>query len=331
MQTGRVGYAQRDSARRQFDHRDAVDWRIGRGMMAGLDLWRIALGYRLPPLTTLRLFESAGRLLSFKAAAEDLNVTPSAVSHGIQTLEDWLGVKLFERGTRSLSLTPSGGAFLPQVQAVLEQLARAVESVPGRRPTGRLCISAAPTFAQRWLVPRLDRFHELQPDIEVVIDTSPKYVSFPRDGVDLAIRRGKGPWEGLFCHKLVEESLVPVCAPAPAGTIASVADLEKAVLLKVVAATEDWSLWQASTGHCFTPGRSLSFDTIQMATDSAIRGMGVALGRLPLIDGDLAEGTLVPVLGPPVKCVAAYWLVGAPESFARPEVAAFRDWVMAAA
>lgn len=286
------------------------------------------MAYRLPPLSSLRLFEAAGRHLSFKAAAQELNLTPSAISHGVLTLEAWLGVDLFLRGNRSLTLTAAGAAYLPQVRAALEMIVGASNAVPGRKPTGRLAVSVSPTFGVRWLLPRLVRFSDRHPDIEVSVDTNHGLVEFPRDGVDVAIRMGRGDWPGLSATCLVRETLVPVCAPRLASQIKSASDLAGKVLLHVVDAREDWLAWSKLAGvELSLPTRGPRFDTIQMALEAATSGLGVAIGRLPLVGADLSSGWLVAVLGPPRLCATGYWLVTDGRSRTRPEVAAFRDWM----
>jgi LysR family transcriptional regulator, glycine cleavage system transcriptional activator len=286
------------------------------------------MAYRLPPLNALRHFEAAGRLSSFKAAAQELNLTPSAVSHGVQTLEQWLGVGLFLRGNRSLSLTEAGRVYLPQVRAILESIVKASDSVPGRKPTGKLAVSVPPTFGIRWLLPRLVRFKANHPEIEVSVDTNHRLVEIPRDGVDVAIRMGRGDWHGLRATCLVREKLVPVCAPRLASTITTADDLAATTLLHVVDAREDWLAWSALAGVNLPPAaRSLRFDTIQMALEAATAGLGIAIGRLPLVEGELADGKLVGVLGPPRDCATAYWLVTGADSPPRPEVATFCAWV----
>ncbi|CAO3413324.1 transcriptional regulator GcvA [Azospirillum argentinense] len=292
------------------------------------------MAYRLPPLNTLRLFEAAGRHQSFKAAAEELHLTPSAVSHGIQTLEDWLGVELFLRGNRSLSLTPAGHAYLPRVRDALQSLALATESVPGRAPSGRLSVSAAPTFALRWLIPRLPAFRERHPAITVALDTAHRVVEFPRDGIDAGIRLGRGDWPGLAALKLMEEDLVPVAAPALAARIACPADLATVPLLHVADVSEDWTAWAEAAGlppSALDDGlkRGLRLDAIHMAVDAAVRGLGVIIGRRPTVDPELTSGQLVEVMGPRLRAKSAYWLVTAQDSLRRPEVAAFRAWMRA--
>lgn len=287
--------------------------------------------YRLPPLHSLRLFEAAGRYLSFKQAAAELHVTPSAVSHGIRNLEDWLGVQLFLRGHGALELTTAGKAYLPRVQAALDLLAQATEAVPGRRPSGRLSLSVAPSFAVRWLIPRLVEFDRRHPDIEVTLDSLQRQVDFPRDGVDLAIRMGHGDWPGLAAVKLIGERLVPVCAPRLAPEINDPAALASQTLLRVSSVAEDWAAWAARAKfEGLNLERGLSFDNIDMALEAAAEGLGIALGRHPLVDDDLASGRLTAVLGPPQPASTAYWLLAAPDSLSRPEILAFRDWICGA-
>lgn len=284
--------------------------------------------YRLPPLHTMRLFEAAGRLLSFKLAAAELHVTPSALSHGIQALEDWLGLALFTRGNRSLSLTEAGAAYLPQVRAALDLLAQASCGLPGQAASTRLAISVAPSFGLHWLMPHLPRFQARHPEIEIVIDTHHHAVEFPREGTDLAIRMGRGNWPELTAIHLVQEQLVPVCAPALAANIRQPADLAATTLLRVADVSEDWESWCALAGlPPIVAARSLRFDTIHMALEAAAQGLGVAMGRLPLAADDLASGRLVSLFGPPRACATGYWLVAPPETLCRPAVRAFRQWI----
>ncbi|MDE1145607.1 MAG: transcriptional regulator GcvA [Azospirillaceae bacterium] len=289
--------------------------------------------YRLPPLNTLRPFEAAGRHLSFKQAAQELNLTPSAVSHALQTLEDSLGVALFTRGHRSLALTEAGAAYLPQVRGILDRLAAATEALPGRPPGGRLSISVAPTFGLRWLVPHLAGFRALHPGITVDIDTSRRPLDFPRDGVDIAIRMRQDDWrpdEGADIQAtcLVREALVPVCAPALAPLIGTATDLARQPRLHVDSVTEDWAAWTALAGVDIPDlAAGPRFDTVHMALEAAAGGLGVAIGRLPVAAADIAAGRLVPVLGPPWAARTGYWLIMARGAAARPEVAAFRTWI----
>ena len=287
------------------------------------------MSLRLPPLNTLRLFEAAGRHLNFKKAADELRVTPSAVSHGIQSLEAWLGVPLFFRTSRGLALTEAGAAYLPCVREALTTLALGSEKVPGRALTGTLAISSAPTFAVRWLVPNLPKFRVLYPDIEVVIDTSHRRVEFPVDGVDVAIRLGAEPSPKLDSIELVQETLFPVCSPDLLKKSGGKIDFSKATLIHVSSTSEDWSAWAKGVGlPNLDISRGLRFDTIQMAFEAAVQGLGVAIGRIPLVDADLAAGRLVRCHERSIGGSLGYWMVNAKESSHRPEIMTFRKWII---
>ena len=284
--------------------------------------------YRLPPLSTLRVFEAAARHLSFKVAAEELLVTPSAVSRSLQVLEDWLGTPLFLRGNRTISLTEAGAAYLPHVRAALDGLARATADVPGHRSAGSLTLSAAPTFGLRWVMPRLGRFKAVHPDIRISIDTEHRQVDFLRDNIDIAIRMGRGEWPGTEAMHLVTEELIPVCAPALAHRLRKPEDLRHETLIHVTRTNTDWAFWCAAKGQDgMALDGGLRFDTIQYAFNAAKAGLGVALGRRPLMEEEIAAGDLVEVLGPPVSAPTGYWLVCSPSALNRPEVRAFRSWL----
>lgn len=288
------------------------------------------MSYKLPPLNTLRLFEAAGRHTSFKIAAEELHVTPSAVSHGIQTLEEWLGVPLFIRGTRTLELTPAGRTYLPRVRDALSELASATEAIPGRRPSGKLTVSVAASFGMLWLMPKLAGFKKLYPEIEVTLDTAHRHAEFPRDGVDVGIRMAQSKPKKLYSMQLMALDLVPVATPEVARTIHCLDDLKMQPLLHVAAVSDDWATWAVlaqQQGLDLT--RGLRFDTIQMAQEAAVRGIGVAIGRLPLVTPELHAGRLSMVLGPPHRCNTSYWFVTSHDALKRPEILALRDWIQA--
>lgn len=286
------------------------------------------MAFRLPPLNTLRLFEAAGRHLSFKLAAQELGVTPSAVSHGVHGLEDWLGTPLFARGPRGLTLTEAGAAYLPAVRDALTVLSAASEQVPGRKPADHIKISAAPTFAARLLLPRLGRFRELHPETAVYIDTTHHHVEFPRDGADLAIRVGLGAWPGLQATKILEEELFPVCAPSLKERYADLGAVDDLPLIHVTTVAHDWDTWLQETGRSgVDTSRGLRVDTIQMAFDAAVRGMGIVMGRRPLVDAELESGALVPLVEQSVRPPTAYWLVGLPETMMRSDIQAFCRWL----
>jgi DNA-binding transcriptional LysR family regulator len=283
---------------------------------------------RLPPLNSLRLFEAAGRHLSFRSAAEELNVTASAVSHGIQSLEDWLGVPLLARKNRALSLTDAGLSYLPVVREVLTLLASASDQIPAKSPRLKLALSVSPTFASRLLLPRLSRFTARRHGLQVDIDTSQRSVEFPRDGFDLAIRRGDGQWDGLAAFPLLTETLVPVCSPELLQRLGPLESVCDAPLIHLTIVKEDWAAWAHLTGQS-NPDckRGLRVDTIQMTIDAALQGLGIALGRRPLIDQELEAGHLVTVGLPAARAKGGYWIVALPETMSRPEIIEFREWL----
>ena len=283
---------------------------------------------RLPPLNSLRLFEASARLLSFKNAAEELLLTPSAVSHGIQSLEEWLGAPLFLRTTKGLVLSEAGNTYIPIVRQALDLLASGSAQIVNKHSLGQLSISAAPTFGARWLLPRLHKFRELHPDIHIVIDTSHERAELSDAGVDLAIRMGRGNWQGVIADKLVAEEMVPVCAPSIYDRVRALADIEQAPLIHVTRASEDWAVWATETGRAAPdPSKGLRFDTIHMAFQAACQGLGVAIGRKPLVNAELASGSLVEVWET-VFSNTSYWLVGAESRADDPRIVAFRSWIL---
>ncbi|MCF8480540.1 MAG: LysR family transcriptional regulator [Rhodospirillum sp.] len=285
--------------------------------------------YRLPPLSTLRLFEAAGRHGSFKKAAEELGLTPSAVSHGLQTLEDWLGVMLFARTPKGPVLTPAGEAYLDAVEQSLSTLGAATESLPGRAPRGILRLTSAPTVSLTWLLPRLNRYLEANPDLTLAIDTSHRRVDFPLDDFDLALRVGRGDWPGLVAELLFGERLVPVAAPHVARALKPAPQaLEGARLIELSSVERDWSAWSELTGFAVPPdGPRLMVDTHAQAYKAARLGLGIALGRLPYVADELAQGHLVPILGSAVDAGTGVWVVRGALPRPDPEVEAFVSWL----
>jgi DNA-binding transcriptional LysR family regulator len=287
---------------------------------------------RLPPLPSLRLFEAAGRHLSFKLAAAELNVTPSAVSHGIVALEQALGVTLFVREPRRLTLTAEGRDYLPYVSEALSLIAIGTERLPGRRANRTIAVSCASTLASRWLLPRLHEFRERQRHVGVTVDTSRRQVGFPVDGFDFAIRMSRAPAAGAAWTRLFGERLVPVCSPAYRASLVDAAgaiDLSRATLIHVTPAREDWQAWLDRKGLAdIDPGGGLRFDTIQMAFEAAMMGLGVVLGRQPLVDRDLASGALVALSPDAMVAETAYWLVSSEGAEHRPELLGFKRWLL---
>ncbi len=289
--------------------------------------------FRLPPLSSLRVFEAAARHNSFRKAADELNLTASAVSHGIQTLENWLGVELFYRETRGLRLTGAGEIYAPLVNQALSVLARATDQLPGRKATGTLSVSSAPTFANKILLPRLGKFIAQFPDIRVTIDTSQGVVDLTLDDFDIAIRYATTKKPAANWTLLSMETLFPVCSPdlkEKFGVALGTNLLTRAPSIHVTSVSVDWHQWFRASGTEVPASidNGLSVDTIQMGFDAAVRGLGVVLGRSPLVDGDIESGRLVPLAGQTIPSGSGYWLVTSETEFQKPEVKLFRRWLL---
>lgn len=290
------------------------------------------MSLRLPPLSSLRFFEAAGRHQSFKLAAAELNVTPSAVSHGIVALERALGVELFIREPRRILLTPQGADYLTYISEAFSLIATGTQRLSNNRANRTIALSCAPTLASRWLLPRLRSFRDQWPDISVTVDASRRQVGFPVDGFDFAIRMSRAPVAGAAWTRLFGEQLVPVCSPTYRDTLLNKdgsIDLGRATLIHVNPASEDWQAWLDGTGMGeIKPTAELRFDTIQLAFEAAVAGLGVALGRRPLVDRDLATRALVEISPNTMVAETAYWLVSSEDAESRPDLIGFKQWLL---
>jgi LysR family transcriptional regulator, glycine cleavage system transcriptional activator len=294
----------------------------------------IILMTRLPSLNGLRAFEAAARHLSFTEAAAELNVTQTAISHQIRRLEEQLGLRLFLRRNRSLLLTREAQAYLPAVRAAFEDLRLATDRLLGPRESGLLTVTTMASLAAKWLVHRVASFQDAHPGIEVRISTSTHLVDFRREEVDMAVRYGKGHWPGLRADWLMAEDIFPVCSPALlAGPkpLRRPEDLAQHTLLHSTHAREDWQLWLTAAGlpRDLASKRGLNFDLSLMAVQAAIDGLGVALGRTPFVENDLAAGRLVAPFDMRLPAEAGFYIVAPEETADTPKIALFRDWLIA--
>jgi LysR family transcriptional regulator, glycine cleavage system transcriptional activator len=291
------------------------------------------MAFKLPPLSSVRVFEAAARHGSFKKAAEELNITASAVSHAVQNLEDWLGVELFRRGGGKLDLTEPGAAYGSVLGEALKTIADATARLPGRRARGRLTINSAPGFAARWLLPRLSRFTQRFPDISVDIQTSLDRVDLPMEGIDAAIRLAPAGQAMAHWTHLLAESLVPVCAPALRKRHAELSSIEliaTAELIHLTSTSADWAEWFRIVGveAPDTLRGGLRVDTMHMAFEAACRGFGIALGRAPLFEVEIETGRLVRLFDDSVPSGLSYWLVTMEADFQSQDVKIFRQWLL---
>jgi LysR family glycine cleavage system transcriptional activator len=294
----------------------------------------------LPPLNALRAFEAAARHLSLTKAAAELHVTPGAISQQVKTLEDYLGVQLFRRLNKALLLTGAGQASLPALRDAFDRLAQAVEALRARDAEQPLTVSVAPSFGAKWLVPRLDRFREVHPGIDVRIDASNRLVDLVREGVDIGIRYGMGNYSGMRVDSLLSEEVFPVCAPRllkGPHPLRVPADLRWHTLLHIdwVSGFEtwpDWRMWLLSAGVSnIDPVHGPRFSHASMAIQAAIEGHGVTLGGSVLVEDDLATGRLVKPFQLSCPVAFAYYLASPAATANHPRVTAFREWIIAEA
>ena len=293
----------------------------------------------LPPLNALRAFEAAARHMSFSKAAEELNVTPAAISQQIRTLEDIAGVKLFRRLTRALLLSDAGQVALPSVTEGLDQLAEGYRAMRRQEETGVLTVSVAPSLGAKWLVPRLEGFREKYPEFDIRIDATDRVIDFQRGDVDLALRYGSGTYEGLTVHCLMSELAAPVCSPAlleGKHPLREPADLRRHRLLHSQwrlqhAFAPNWRMWLRATGLTdIDPESGPRFSEDNLVVQAAIAGQGVALVGHAVAAADLRAGLLVHPFGTATgeNSDYCYYVVYPEGGAARPKVRAFTDWVL---
>ncbi|WP_439358866.1 transcriptional regulator GcvA [Bradyrhizobium sp. DASA03007] len=292
---------------------------------------------RLPSLNGLRAFEAAARHLSFTLAAAELNVTQTAISHQIRRLEEELGIRLFVRQNRALALTPEARDYLPGVRAAFNDLRLATDRLLRKDDDKVLTVSTLASLAAKWLLPRLTDFQEQHPGIDVRITTSTSLVDFQRDDVDAAIRYGRGQWPGLRADWLMADELFPVCSPSLLRgdkPLRRPEDLRNHPLLHTSNAnSDDWRLWLTAAGLPADIARQpgITFDMIFMTIQAAIDGIGVAMGRTSYVQDDIAKGRLVVPFKIALPADAGFYLVSPEGRREAPKLAAFRQWVLAAA
>jgi LysR family glycine cleavage system transcriptional activator len=290
---------------------------------------------RLPPLNALRAFEAAARHLSITVAADELSVTPGAVSRQIRQLEDTLGVRLFTRGHRQITLTREGGDYYRAITKAMDTVREATQRLARRRKRKQLKIRAYTTFAMRWLIPRLSSFHAAHRDIEVLLTASLDEVDFRKEDLDAAIRLGDGRWPGARCLRLVPNILAPVASPellAAGPKLRKPADLRQHTLLHSVARPDDWGRWLEAVGAADTVDAraGMSYQSSAMAYAAAVEGQGVAMAQLFLVEDDLRKGRLAM----PFKRTLdmgdfTYYLLTPSQRAESPSMATFRAWLVA--
>jgi LysR family transcriptional regulator, glycine cleavage system transcriptional activator len=288
---------------------------------------------RLPPLNALRAFEAAARHLSVKLAAEELHVTPGAISQMLKTLEDHLGVRLFDRVNRGILLTEAGRNFLPPIRNAFRQITEASRRVTDAAESSVLTVSVTPFFASAWLVPRLKSFQDINPDIDLQIVTSNALVDFSRSGVDVAVRHGLGRYPGLRSDRVVAVEIVPVAAPSLVERLGVPGNPEGLVRWPRVhdAERKGWDLWFRSHGvdEADVP-RGPSFDDSSLLVKAVVTGQGAGLLPAAMIEDEIASGALIRLSQATLIDAFAYYLVCPEGSQDRRKIAAFRAWILGA-
>jgi LysR family transcriptional regulator, glycine cleavage system transcriptional activator len=288
---------------------------------------------RLPPLNAIKAFESAARLGSFTRAAEELGVTHGAVSRQIRLLEDWLGIRLFLRTSRNAVPTRAGADLLAEAGPVLDRLATASHRLQHRAPaTGILRISALPTFAMRWLIPRLPEFQHDHPSLELRIVTASTPAEQFRTDVD-AVISGPSRQSGWVRNRFLGEAYLPLLSPnlmtqCPLG---ATPDLVRHTLLHAATRREMWARWLAAAGAPeLKPGREQIFEHFYFAIQAALEGLGVIMGPVALVCDELQSGRLVAPIRNPVLKTRGYFFYTPEPMRDSPPIVTIRDWLMRA-
>lgn len=287
----------------------------------------------IPSLMSLLAFEAASRHLSFTSAGRELDLTQTAISHQIKNLEERLGTKLFVRRRNMLQLTPTGRNYLESVREAINVLHNATIRTKREKTSETLTISSLPTYSTKCLIPLLPDFQQARPDITLQLLTSQSFDQFKQRSYDVAIRYGSGRWPGLRADLLHDEEIFPICTPALAAEIARGEPSEALAAMTQVRTyfsstyQDDWPVWLEAAGLGMVNfAREAIFNLQLTSLQAALEGVGVAIGRTPLVDGDLASGALQVPLAVRLKTGSGYYLVSSEEKAELPKVRAFREW-----
>jgi LysR family glycine cleavage system transcriptional activator len=286
------------------------------------------MAQRLPPLAALRPFEAAARLESFSKAADELHLTHGAVSHQVRALEEHLGTALFHRHGKRVTLTQEGRVFAERIRGALAEIANAADVARDARRGNSLTVSVLPSFASRWLMPRLFRFMEANPDIQVNVFANSAMANFAADGVDVGIRFGVGPWPPLVCERVLGDECFPVASPKfNRGRLPKKA--KELLGLRIIREDRDyWKEWFDAAGvEIETPLGGPSFSDASYSLVAAVRGEGVALTRRSLVGDDIEQGRLVRLFPLAIKTQESYWIVYPKELAESNKIKVFSAWM----
>ena len=287
---------------------------------------------RLPPLNSLKCFEAAGRLLSFTAAAKELNVTQAAISHQIKVIEDYLGIALFDRYPRRLALTEQGKLLLPEVTEAFDRVSGAIAGLDSRQYSNKISVRLGPSFAARWLSPRLKYFWLQYPEIDLsLFHVANAPTDFEREDIDIAVTYGDGNWPGVVAERLLALDFFPVCSPAFMNNdkpLTELANLRYYTLLHD-ADYQCWRDWLALAGvDGVNADKGNIIDDTNVLIQAAVDGQGIALGSSAFIQDHLDSGRLVRPFDITLVPDKAYYVVCPPSHLQNPAVKAFKDWLL---
>ena len=287
---------------------------------------------RLPSLAALKAFESVGRHLSFQRAADELCLTPSAVSHQVRTLENQLGTRLFVRRHHELELTRTGDSYLGRIQAIIADLLDATADVVNSNGQAPLTIQLCPSLAATWMVRRLSSFRTENPDLEINVVTPYEDPHFLLPEVDVGVLYGTGNWTGVRAELLLTEEIFPVCSPdylKSSAPLKKPTDLENHTIIRcTLASNPEWQYWLEHVGHPdLKPRQNLRFHNRVQTIEGATQGLGIAMGRRPIVDEALRSGKLVIPFEERLPGYGAYYLVYPDQAGRLPRISAFRTWI----
>lgn len=291
---------------------------------------------KLAHLNALRAFDAVVRHMSFAKAAEELNVTPGAISQQIKLLEDYYEIRLFRREGRRIALTDDASKIVPTLTAGFDLVARANALLQANKAGGVVRVTCPPTFAVKWLAPRLGDFAIDHPGIQVTVDSAGRLVDLRREEPDLGIRYGAGSWRGLKAERLFGETLTPVCSPSYLAScpMGSAEDLGRARLIHDLTMEStgldypDWSKWFEMQGLSVPHDGALHFSSSLAAIQAAVDGHGVILGRSTLVESEIREGRLVRAPGPTISSGSSYYLVTLGDGSLSTALRIFRTWLL---
>jgi LysR family glycine cleavage system transcriptional activator len=286
---------------------------------------------QLPPMNSLKTFEVAGRLLSFTRAAEELNVTQAAISHQVKVIEEYLGVTLFDRYPRRLSLTTQGKALLPEVIEAFDRVSSAISAVKLNQTSNMLSVRLAPSFAAKWLSPRLKYFWLQYPEINLNLYHAHPAVDFGREDIDVAVTYGKGDWPGVVADPLLSLDFFPVCTPSFMNNDKPLRDINNLRYYTLLhdASYECWTDWvKLAELDDINTSKGTIIDDTNVLIQAALDGQGVVLGSSTFVQDHLDSGRLIKPFDITLRNDFAYYIVCPPDHLNNPAVRVFKDWLL---